>query len=730
VSAVPLTTRAAAVAMIRAGSYVVPIPARSKNPGFPGWEKTKLTEADVPARFAEDGNLGVILGIGPRFDQDVDLDCLEALRLADAFLPATEREHGRKSAPRSHRWYTVDEPGSVVRLKDPEGEKETIVELRGAGGQTVAPPSIHPEGERLTWEKDGEPAVVPLAALRASVSRLAAACLIARRYPEKNRHDFTNALAGFLLRRGMPTPDVEALLLAVARSISGAARTEDVVHIKRNVADTAKKVEAGKPATGGRALADFLSPKTMDKLTEWLGLTEPALTEPGEHDEGTRRPVLAAPDAGAEIAVESSVAEEPQFPAPPAPEAFHGLVGEFVRLVGPHTEADPVALLGHFLVYFGNAVGRGPFFRIGTGGRHHANEYVALVGLTGAGRKGTAENEARHPFILTGDPWTSRIISGLSSGEGLISAVRDAVREQKSVREKNGSTRMENVVSDAGVEDKRVCFRESELGRVLRIMDRDGNTLSATIRQLWDGEDVLQTITKNSPTVATGAHGSIVGHVTAEELRRELDRVEVANGFGNRFIWLAVKRTKFLPDGGSLRDADLYQLVEKLRDALDRARAVREMQRSAEASKAWHIVYEPLDSPRPGLSGAMTARAAPHVLRLSMIYALLDGSATIGLPHLDAALALWTYAEDSVRFLFGDATGDLEADTILSALRRTERLSRNDIYNDLFHRHATAPRIEAALGLLKRHGLAHMTTEATGGRPAEFWRAGRAEATS
>src|SRR5438128_2157582 len=48
----------------------------------------------------------------------------------------------------------------------------------------------------------------------------------------------------------------------------------------------------------------------------------------------------------------------------PAPEplraaAFHGLAGEFVRAVDPHTEADPAAMLTQFLAAFGNACGRG-----------------------------------------------------------------------------------------------------------------------------------------------------------------------------------------------------------------------------------------------------------------------------------------------------------------------------------------------------------------------------------
>jgi hypothetical protein len=336
-----------------------------------------------------------------------------------------EREHGRLSAPRSHRWYVTDEPGAVVRFKDPDGP-DTLVELRGAGGQTVIPPSVHPCGETLTWAKDGEPAAVPLAELRAAVSRLAAACLLARRYPEKERHDFTNALAGFLLRRGMPAPDVEALILAVARAIPGAARPEDVRHIKRNVADTKKKVRAGKKTTGGKTLMTFLSDKALSKLTEWLGLSEAAFfEEPPEEDAHTQESV-------------EETTTEPEFPAPLEPEAFYGLAGEFVRLVSPHTEADETALLAHFLVYFGNAVGRGPFFRVGAA-RHTAAENVAFVGVTGSGRKGTAEHETRRPFLLAEDPWVARIMPGLSSGEGLIHAVRDPLEKREPIREKGTS---------------------------------------------------------------------------------------------------------------------------------------------------------------------------------------------------------------------------------------------------------------------------------------------------
>jgi hypothetical protein len=144
------------------------------------------------------------------------------------------------------------------------------------------------------------------------------------------------------------------------------------------------------------------------------------------------------------------------------------------------------------------------------------------------------------------------------------------------------------------------------------------------------------------------------------------------------------------------------------------------MSRDADARAAWHRVYKALETGRAGLFGAITGRAAAHVLRLSMIYALTDGSAVIRAPHLAAALALWTYSEDSARFVFGDATGDPEADAIHDALRTSPRLSREAI-RDLFSRHVPAQRIAAALALLARLGKAHTVKEATGGRPVEWW---------
>ena len=133
-------------------------------------------------------------------------------------------------------------------------------------------------------------------------------------------------------------------------------------------------------------------------------------------------------------------------------------------------------------------------------------------------------------------------------------------------------------------------------------------------------------------------------------------------------------------------------------------------------------VLPDLSDGQPGLFGAVTSRAEAQVLRLSMLYALLECSDLIRLPHLVAALTLWDYCEQSARWIFGDALGDPVADAILSELRQAGEagLTRSQI-SALFGRHRTATDIEIALQLLRKKGLARSETAETGGRAAEIW---------
>ncbi len=138
--------------------------------------------------------------------------------------------------------------------------------------------------------------------------------------------------------------------------------------------------------------------------------------------------------------------------------------------------------------------------------------------------------------------------------------------------------------------------------------------------------------------------------------------------------------------------------------------------------------YPELSEGRPGLLGAVTSRAEAHTMRLAMLYALIDRSPVIRADHLRSGLALWRFAERSAAFIFGDALGDPDADALLEALRAAmpEGLTRTEIREGVFQRHKSSEQIARTLRMLSAADLAHARTEATGGRPAERWFAGRA----
>ncbi len=408
------------------------------------------------------------------------------------------------------------------------------------------------------------------------------------------------------------------------------------------------------------------------------------------------------------------------WPDAPAPEAFYGLAGEIVSAIAPHSEADPTAILVQLLTVFGNVVGRGSYFTA-EADRHGLNEFVVLVGDTSKGRKGSAWGHVRRLVRNAATEWVDqRLQSGLSSGEGLIWSVRDPIERRDPVKEKGRVVDYETVVADPGVEDKRLLVLEAEFSRTLRVMGRDGNTLSAVIRQAWDIGD-LRVLTKTSPAVATGAHISIVGHITKSELLRYLNDTEAGNGFANRFLFVCVKRSKVLPEGGNIEEVDFGPLTQRLHQAIEFARRGVEIKRDDEARAIWYKVYPSLSEGKPGLQGAITSRAEAHVMRLACIYSTLACSPVIRKPHLLAALALWDYVEDSVRYIFGELLGDPMADEIDRALHaRPAGMTRAEIRGFLGH-HVRGDEIDRALAFLETLGRAHRQYDATSGRSAERW---------
>lgn len=403
------------------------------------------------------------------------------------------------------------------------------------------------------------------------------------------------------------------------------------------------------------------------------------------------------------------------------PLAVRGVLGELVRAIEPHSEADPAALLIQALAAFGNVLNRAPHFRA-EADSHHMNLFAALVGETSKGRKGTSWGHIRRVFALIDPDWTgARVLAGLSSGEGLIWAVRDEIAKDEPVREKGRPTgEYQRVVVDRGIDDKRLLVLESEFASTLRVMSRDGNTLSPVIRQAWDSGD-LRTMTKNSPAQATGAHISIVAHITKDELCRLIEANEFSNGFCNRFLWLCVRRSRPLPEGGQFDERTITPLIHQLQRAVQFGRSVGELTRDDATRGLWRDVYPELSEGKPGLLGAVISRAEAQTMRLASLYALQDMSYVVRPEHLTAALALWEYCEASAKYIFGQRLGDPIADELVTALRKhPDGMTKTEI-RDWFGRNRKGGEIDRGLSLLARNGLARREDRQSGGRPSERW---------
>ncbi|MBX7149152.1 DUF3987 domain-containing protein [bacterium] len=400
-----------------------------------------------------------------------------------------------------------------------------------------------------------------------------------------------------------------------------------------------------------------------------------------------------------------------------APEALYGLAGEIVRSIDPFTEADPVAVLVNILTAFGNLIGAGPHFKVECH-KHSPRLFIALVGETSKGRKGTSWSTPKYLMTQLDPSWPERITSGLSSGEGLIYHVRDPRVEKRPIKKNNIITGYQDEIVDQGVTDKRLLIVEEELASVLKMMRREGNILSGIMREGWDTGD-LHPLTKNNPIKATGAHISIIGHITSQELLRYLQETEMANGFANRFIWFSIRRSKIISNPKGTPPDILTSLTHRTLQAFERARHITYMERTPEAETLWEQVYPKLSEGKPGIVGAILGRAEAQVMRIACLYALFEGRAEIAPAHLKAALALWDYSEASVNRIFGNKTGDVTADRIMEALIKGP-MTETEIYN-LFNKHKASHERERALKYLEQQGKIRKRMEDTGGCPKTIW---------
>ena len=258
----------AARSYVRRGWSPIAVPHRAKAPSIRGWQDLRLTNNDLSKHFdGEPKNVGVLLGVPSGNLVDLDLDSAEAVADAKIAAPPTNAIFGRKGKPSSHRLYRCSDPSpKTTRFVDPV-DGEAICEIRSTGSQTLFPPSVHPSGDQVTWESDGEPGVVTAAELENAARAIAATAVLAKHWPAKGRrHDAALALAGGLLRAGVLVGLAEGFVVAIA----GIAGDDEVEDRRRAVESTHQRIAAGRPATGWSTLSEIVGNKVVNAVRKWL----------------------------------------------------------------------------------------------------------------------------------------------------------------------------------------------------------------------------------------------------------------------------------------------------------------------------------------------------------------------------------------------------------------------------------------------------------------------------
>jgi hypothetical protein len=186
-------------------------------------------------------------------------------------------------------------------------------------------------------------------------------------------------------------------------------------------------------------------------------------------------------------------------------------------------------------------------------------------------------------------------------------------------------------------------------------------------------------------------------------LRALLSAIDIGNGLASRILWIAARRSRYLPFGGS--DTDIRPIRERFRQALEFAHnTAREMHLTPGATAEYATHYRRLSTPPPGVLGEVTSRATSHLVRLAMIFALLDRSSDVREEHIRAALELVDASGRAAAHIFGSELGNPMAEKILDALRTAPHgMSRTEISTSVFQRNKKSSEIVAALAFLVRH---------------------------
>ena len=342
--------------------------------------------------------------------------------------------------------------------------------------------------------------------------------------------------------------------------------------------------------------------------------------------------------------------------------------------------------------------------------KHRALTNAVIAGASSKARKGTSAKPVNRLFSEI--PTGARCSPGpLSSGEGLIYAVRDESQEFDKKTQ-------EFIIDDPGIMDKRLFVLDEEFAAALNCTKRDGNTLSSIVRGFYDDGNA-EPLTKSFRIKATGAHVVIVAHIVELELTTLLNKVQMSNGFGNRFLWILSRRQKLVALPAPMPELEVKRLRQVVIDRISAAQTLQEVNLSSDATKLWLASYPGLTMEFEGVAGSMVNRSEAHAIRLALIYALCAGHLEIEVEDIKAALAIVEYSRKSSFRIFGGVATDKTKQRILAALQGAEshEMTVTEISSRVFSRNLQSDILQKLLSEMEFSKLVMLEKSPTGGAP-------------
>jgi hypothetical protein len=632
-------------------------PSPAKHPLTANGFKDATTDAKRIRTFmsaASRPNYGLVCPDGV-FALDVDGDGWEA-RLAEL-----EAQHG----PLPPTLRTQTRNGQHIFLRWPDGLPRPIKQMfgwvtrwgsGGTSGYVIGPRSVHATGFEYAPVGVFQIAELPEAWAKAAV-----------------QPDATTLRVG-----GLPDPS----------SVLPGSRHDTLRNIARYYAGTVRDPDALFAAVW--AFNEKMpEPKTVDEVKRAIGdalVKFPA--DPVEVDEATGEVRREVNDA---IGLLAPKDDDGLFPADPEPVAFGGLLGEMVAFLMQGTDASPVGLLASLTAFCGALVPSGAYFH----GNQTGTPFLALVGHSSIGRKGTAMYRARDAlgYALQMDTVNRVKFDGLASGEALVTSLIHRAKEPP-------------YGPPTGL------LFEEEYATFLAAAGRDGSTLDSRMRAAFDGKQLSHRKVSETMVVPEPYYLAGLVAITPAELQAKVTKESFKSGSGNRWLWLPVRRRDVVVDSTEpVLPGELSRpLVEAYREA------TREPLRLSVGSGVAELLAEYdrfLYSESVGLAADMTRRFAVIAFRAAMVHAAIERSVSVTRDHALRTVALTEYARRGLDWTFGQALGDGLATLLLRQLQEESVLTQGTISKYLIR---DPQKRQAAVDELVRLGLATVERVKTGGR--------------